>query len=75
MQIFWEGEGFPIAENRSIRFNDVNGKLLIPMGVHASWILSNIIKIRIDFEGVKKNEEIEIKKLEFMQLDRAREEK
>ncbi|WP_320950350.1 hypothetical protein [Fusobacterium sp.] len=45
------------------------------MGVHASWILSNIIKIRIDFEGVKKNEEIEIKKLEFMQLDRAREEK
>ena len=75
IQIFWEGKGFPIAENRSIRFNDVNGKLLIPMGVHASWVLSNIIKIRIDFEGVKKDEEIEIKKLEFMQLDRAREEK
>ena len=75
IQIFWEGEGFPIAENRSIRFNDVNGRLLIPMGIHASWVLSNIIKIRIDFEGVKKDEEIEIKKLEFMQLDRAREEK
>ena len=75
IQIFWEEEGFPIAENRSIRFNDVNGKLLIPMGVHASWVLSNIIKIRIDFEGVKKDEEIEIKKLEFMQLDRDREEK
>ncbi|WP_195340177.1 hypothetical protein [Fusobacterium sp. 1001295B_180824_G3] len=75
MQIFWEGEGFPIVENRSIRFNDVNGKLLIPMGVHASWVLSNIIKIRIDFEGVKKDEEIEIKKLEFMKLDRDRKEK
>ena len=75
IQIFWEGEGFPIVENRSVIFNDINGKLLIPMGVHASWVLSNIIKIRIDFEGVKKDEEIKIKKLEFMQLDRARKEK
>lgn len=73
VQIFWEAEGFPIVENRSIKFIDVNGKLLIPMGVHASWLLSNITKIRIDFEGINENEKIKIKKLEFMKLDRDRE--
>ena len=75
VQIFWEAEGFPIVENRSIKFIDVNGKLLIPMGVHASWLLSNITKIRIDFEGMKENEKIKLKKLEFMKLDRDREDK
>ena len=74
VQIFWEAEGFPIVENRSIGCIDVNGKLLIPMGVHASWLLSNITKIRIDFEGMNENEKIKIKKLEFMKLDRDREE-
>jgi len=74
VQIFWEAESFPIVENRSIKFIDVNGKLLIPMGVHASWLLSNITKIRIDFEGMNENEKIKIKKLEFMKLDRDREE-
>ena len=69
IQLFWEDKNFPITDNRSIWFNMGNGKLLIPVGMHAAWNFSNVTKLRIDFEGLKDGTEIRIKKMEFMKLD------
>lgn len=74
VQIFWESEKLGVSENRSIWFIDKNGKLLIPMGMHPAWTFSNIIKIRIDFNEVVPETEIQINKIELMKLDINRKE-
>ena len=74
IQLLWEDEQHTISENRSIWFNVMNGKLLIPVGMHAAWNFSNITKLKINFEGLESGTEIKIKKIEFMKLDTDRKE-
>ena len=51
----------------------MNGKLLIPIGMHLSWIYSNNVnKLKINFVNLNSNTEIKIKKIDFMKLDRNR---
>lgn len=73
IQIFWEAENLGISENRSISLIDMNGKLLIPIGMHLSWIYSNNVnKLKINFVNLNSDTEIKIKKIDFMKLDRNR---
>lgn len=72
IKIYWEGVELPIKENKSLILEDRNGKLLIPLGVHLSWIKNEPNKIRLKFLNTANGMEIEIKKIEFMELDRRR---
>lgn len=73
IQVFWEAENLGMSENRSINLIDINGKLLIPIGMHPSWLYSNNInKLKLNFVNLNPNDEIKIKKINFMELDRTR---
>lgn len=73
IQFFWEAENLEMSENRSVSLIDVNGKMLIPIGMHPSWIYSNnITKLKLNFMNLNPNTEIKIKKIDFMKLDRTR---
>lgn len=74
IQLFWDSKEFSLSENRTIKFDYGNGKLLIPVGSHPSWIFSNIIRLRMDFENADPGMEFEIRKLEFLRfnLDRKK---
>lgn len=63
-----------MKENRAVIFEDKNGKLLIPMGLHPAWLYSDVIKIRLKFINMKIDTTIDILKIEFMQLNRERKE-
>ena len=69
IQMFWDSKEFSLSENRTVRFDYGNGKLLIPVGSHPAWLSSNITRLRIDIEDGKPGMEFEIKKLEFLKLD------
>lgn len=72
IQLFWDSKELPLSENRTLRFNYGNGKLLVPIGIHPAWLYSNITKLRIDFENAKPGMEFKINKLEFLKLNRNR---
>lgn len=74
IQLFWGGEDLSFDENRTIWLDDVNGKMLIPVGSHPGWLYSTISTLRVDFTRIKIGTEIEIKKLEFMKLNTNRKE-
>lgn len=72
IEILWETDKYPMKENRAVIFEDKNGKLLIPMGLHPAWLYSDVTKIRLKFINIKADTTIDIQKIEFMQLDRER---
>lgn len=72
IEILWETDKYPMKENRAVIFEDKNGKLLIPMGLHPAWLYSDVTKIRLKFINMKADTTIDIQKIEFMQLDRER---
>ena len=72
IEILWETDKYPMKENRAVIFEDKNGNLLIPMGLHPAWLYSNVTKIRLKFINMKADTTIDIQKIEFMQLDRER---
>nr|WP_314044694.1 hypothetical protein [uncultured Leptotrichia sp.] len=69
IQLFWGSKELPLNENRTLRFDYGNGKLLIPVGIHPAWLSSNITKLRIDFDNADPGMEFKIKKLEFLRLN------
>ena len=73
IQLFWDSKELSLSENRTIRFDYGNGKLLIPVGSHPAWLSSDITRLRIDFEDAEPGMEFEIKKLEFLSLNLNRE--
>ena len=74
VQLFWDGDGIPFNENRTMWLDDVNGKMLIPIGSHPGWLFSTISRLRIDFEKVKVGTEIEVKSIKFLKLNVDRKE-
>ena len=74
IEILWETDKYPMKENRAVIFEDKNGKLLIPMGLHPAWLYSDVTKIRLKFINMKIDTTIDILKIEFMQLNRERKE-
>ena len=72
IEILWETDKYPMKENRAVIFEDKNGKLLIPMGLHPAWLYSDVTKIRLKFINIKADTTIDIQKIEFIQLDRER---
>lgn len=70
--ILWETDKYPMKENRVVILEDKNGKLLIPMGSHLAWLYSDVTKIRLKFINMKIDTTIDIRKIEFIQLNRER---
>lgn len=74
IQLFWESNELTLSENRTLRFDYGNGKLLVPVGIHPAWLYSNITKLRIDFENSVPGMKFKMNKLEFLKLNRNRKE-
>lgn len=69
IQLSWEGDNLSFNDNRSIWLDDLNGKMLIPVGSHPGWLYSKISRLKISFSKIEKGTIIEIKDIKFMKLN------
>ena len=74
IQFFLETTELPFYENRTLRFDYGNGKLLVPVGIHPAWLYSNMTRVRVDFENSVPGMEFRINKIEFLKLNLDRKE-
>lgn len=69
IQIYWEAVDTPFSENRSVKFNYGNGNLLIPLGVHPAWLLTDKTRMIINFREFEKDTEFSIQEMRFLKLN------
>lgn len=68
-QLFWMNVGESFSEENSIRYVGREGNLIIPVSKNLNWLKSDQIEnIRLDFDGLNKEQKIEVEKIEFFYL-------
>lgn len=66
--IYWTNGTNSFTDSNSLICNLGDGKLLIPLGVHPSWLLNENSRIAINFNECQTNLEFDINKIEFLNL-------
>lgn len=66
--IYWTNGTNDFSESNSLVCNLGNGKLLIPLGVHPSWLLNENNRIAINLNESQTNLQFDINKIEFLNL-------
>jgi len=66
--IYWENKDNSFSEARSFKCNVGDGKLLIPLGIHPGWLLSENKRIAISFNECNPNMTFSVNKIQLLNL-------